>query len=403
MIKVFKGGYEVAQEYYFNYESYSSDIYDSKTRIITGLLSLKNLTDFQQLAIVNNLDGSNLVIIEPAQSGYMVNLLNVREIEFTKTMSNTESIYRITGSKLMKPKKASNYKLTNLNNALLDDKTGSIYSCSVESIIQSGYIRMAQGSDIRYLHLSDTKVSSLPHEIGKCRIETGQDFYITQTGGTSHKMQMPSLSGEPFPNGLILFSGNTAKIKGRVLSVDYVKNNLEKNTDKLVDESNKILWGAKGSATKKMEYESVDIKSVPYLKHGVHVTQTNKGQSGWRSPSGANGGSYPVDSKYTYTWSSYIKNNGDNELLISAQIGVSANENQTSARFINKVIKIPPHTRYKRYSVTLEVPSGYNFAWTYIYASSTTPTLLDWSFAGLKVEQNGADGYYGDETTKWIK
>lgn len=101
MIKVFKGGYEVAQKYYFNYESYGSDIYDSKTRIITGLLSLKNLTDFQQLAIVNKIEGSSLVIIEPAQSGYMVNLLNVREIEFTKTMSNTESIYRITGSKLM--------------------------------------------------------------------------------------------------------------------------------------------------------------------------------------------------------------------------------------------------------------------------------------------------------------
>lgn len=403
MIKVFKGGYEVAQEYYFNYESYSSDIYDSKTRIITGLLSLKNLTEFQQLAIVNNLEGSNLVIIEPAQSGYMVNLLNVREIEFTKNMSDTESIYRITGSKLIKPKKATNYKLTNLNNALYNDKTGSIYSCSVDSITQSGYIRMAQGTDIRYLHLSDTEVSSLPYEIGKCRIETGQDFYITQTGGSSHKMQMPSLSGEPFPNGLILFSGNTAKIKGAVLIVDYVRNNLEKNTDKLVDESNKILWGGKGGATAKMEYESVDIKSAPYLKHGVHITQTNAGQSGWRGPSGPAGGSYPVNSKYAYTWSSYIANNGDKELLISAQIGVSASEDQTSPRYINKTITIPPHTRYRRYSVILEVPAGYNFAWSYIYTRNSTPTPSDWSFAGLKVEQNGTAGYYGDEMTKWIK
>lgn len=403
MIKVFKGGYEVAQEYYFNYESYGSDIYDSETRIITGLLSLKNLTEFQQLAIVNKLGGSNLVIIEPSQSGYMVNLLNVREIDFTKNMSNTESIYRITGSKLMKPKKATNYKISKLTNALYNEIVGSIYSCSVNSITQDGYIRMAQGTDIRYLHLSDTKVSSLPYEIGKCRIETGQDFYITQTGGSSHKMQMPSLSGEPFPNGLILLKGNTAKINGSTLLIDYVKSNLEKNTDKLVDESNKILWGNKGAATAKMEYESVDIKSVPYLKHGVHVTQTNAGQSGWRSPSGANGGSYPVNSKYTYTWSSYIANNGDKELIISAQIGVSASEDQSSPRYINKTITIPPHTRYRRYSVILEVPAGYNFAWSYIYTRSNTPTPSDWSFAGLKIERNGFYDFHGEEMTKWIK
>lgn len=403
MIKVFKGGYEVAQEYYFNYESYDSDIYDSKTRIITGLLSLKNLTEFQQLDVVNNLEESNLVIIEPTQKGYMVNLLNVREIEFTKSMSNTESIYRITGSKLMKPKRATNYKVTKLTNDLYNDKTGSIYSCSVDTITQNGYVRMAQGTDIRYLYLSDTEVPSLPYEIGKCRIEPGQDFYITQTGGSSHKMQMPSLSGESLPNGVILFSGNTAKINGNVLLVDYVKNNLEKNTDKLIDESNKILWGGKGGATSKIEYESVNIKSVPYLKHGVHITQTNAGQSGWRGPNGANGGSYAVDNKNTYTWSCYIANNGSKELKIAAQLGVSAKEDQSSARYINKEIIVPPKTTFRRYSAELEIPSGYNFAWSYIYTKNDNPIPSDWSFAGLKVERNSVENFHGDEMTKWMK
>lgn len=403
MIKVFKGGYEVAQEYYFNYESYGSDTYDSKTRIITGLLSLKNLTEFQQLAIVNNLEGSNLVIIEPAQSGYMVNLLNVREIEFTKTMSNTESIYRITGSKLMKPKKATNYKLTKLTNGLYNDRIGSIYSCSVDSITQDGYIRMAQDTDIRYLYLSDRKISSLPYEIGKCRIETGQDFYITQTGGSSHKMQMPSLSGEPFPNGLILFNGNTAKINGSVILIDYVKPNLEKNTDKLIDENNNILWGFKAGTTEKIEYERVNINSAPYITNGVHVTQIKAGQSGWRAPGRSGGGSYEVDSRATYTWSCYIANNGSKELLIEAQIGVSVKSDQSSPKYIKEIISIPPKTPFKRYSTTLTIPEGYNFGWSYIYTNNKVPIPANWSFAGLKIERNGVYNFHGDETTKWIK
>lgn len=230
MIKVFKGGYEVAQEYYFNYESYNSDIYDSKTRIITGLLSLKNLTDFQQLAIVNKLEDSNLVIIEPTQSGYMVNLLNVREIEFTKTMSNTESIYRITGSKLMKPKRVSSYKVSTLNGGFGSFMVNSLISVSVDELIAAGNIRMQDGTDIRYLQASDAPLADLKYEIGKCRIETGQDFYITQTGGSSHKMQMPSLSGVPFPNNVIKFLGSTARIKGKRLEMSVVNPNLIEGT-----------------------------------------------------------------------------------------------------------------------------------------------------------------------------
>lgn len=222
MIKVFKGGYEVAQKYYFNYESYGSDIYDSKTRIITGLLSLKNLTDFQQLAIVNKIEGSSLVIIEPAQSGYMVNLLNVREIEFTKTMSNTESIYRITGSKLMKPKRVSDYNVSTLNGDFGSFTVNTLISVSVDELLTAGNIRMQDGTDVRYLQASDVPLTDLKYEIGKCRIGTGHDFYITQTGGSSHKMQMPSLSGTPFPNNVIKFSNSTARIKGKRLEMSLV-------------------------------------------------------------------------------------------------------------------------------------------------------------------------------------
>lgn len=209
MIKVFKGGYEVAQEYYFNYESYDSDVYDSETRVITGLLHIKNLTQFQQLNLVNSLEGKDLIILEPFQTGYMVNLLNVREIEFTKTMSNTESIYRISGAKRMKPRRVKSYKTVSMTGAATDwadFEVKVLVSATVTSLSRDGNIRMAQGDDIRYLWASDKPIADLPYEIGKCRIESGTDFYITQSGGSNIKMQMPSKSGVPFPNGKIVFN-----------------------------------------------------------------------------------------------------------------------------------------------------------------------------------------------------
>ena len=208
MIKVFNGGYEVAEEYYFTYEDDGTQVYDNDTRIISGLLHVRNLTEQQQLDFVNNMDSANLVILEPAQTGYMVNLLNVRNIEFTTTMSNTGSIYRITGAKRMKPRRASGYTLKKMTDehAMTAFTVNTLVSVTVDHIARAGNIRMADGQDIRYLWVSDNVLPDLQFEIGKCRIETGSNFYVTQTGGSDYKMQMPSKSGVPFPNGKVTFN-----------------------------------------------------------------------------------------------------------------------------------------------------------------------------------------------------
>lgn len=208
MIKVFNGGYEVAEEYYFTYEDNGTQVYDNDTRIISGLLHVRNLTEQQQLDFVTNMDDANLVILEPAQTGYMVNLLNVRDIEFTTTMSNTESIYRITCAKKMKPRRANGYKLKKMTdaNAMADFTVDILVSVTVDHVASTGNIRMADGQDIRYLWVSDDILPDLQFEIGKCRIKTGSNFYVTQTGGSDYKMQMPSKSGIPFPNGKVTFS-----------------------------------------------------------------------------------------------------------------------------------------------------------------------------------------------------
>lgn len=220
MIKVFKGGYEVAEEYYFNYDSGGTSVYDSNTRIINGLLAVKGLTEMEQLKLVNGLDGSNLVIIEPNQTNYMVNLIYVSDIEMTTTMSNTDSLYRITGTKRMKPKRVNSYKVSALSSTWTEPEVSTLISVTVDGITTDGSLRMAQGTDIRYLWASNTKVSGLNYEIGKCRITDASDFYVTQTGGSNYKMQMPSLSGVPFPNDKLVFSGSSAKITGQILEVN---------------------------------------------------------------------------------------------------------------------------------------------------------------------------------------
>lgn len=400
MIKVFKGGYEVAQEYYFNYESYDSDIYDSKTRIITGLLSLKNLTEFQQLEKVKQLEGANLVIIEPAQIGYMVNLLNVREIEFTKTMSNTESIYRIIGSKLMKPKRANNFKVVDLPNAgghqFRNINVNTLVSVSVDTVVREGFARAIDGTDIRYFWFGDNVKTDLPYEIGKCRVETGHDFYVTQTGGSSHKMQMPSLSGVPFPNYKITFDSpgtGAASIRGKRLEVGYINPNLEKHTRHLSDDKGGLSWGIKRPATKTIDNEPIKISGLA-TDSATRFTQDTRGNSGWRSPSGTEG-SYQVTSNAVYTVSAYIKNNGNTPVDIVFQLGTSQDSEQTvNAKVVNKAITIMPSERFKRYSVELTIPSGNTWGWSYLHTASAT-TVSDFSLAGFKVEK-------GNELTDWI-
>lgn len=368
MIKVFKGGYEVAQEYYFNYESYGSDIYDSETRIITGLLSLKNLTEFQQLAIVNNLGGANLVIIEPSQSGYMVNLLNVREIEFTKNMSNTESIYRITGSKLMKPKKATNYREVNLNNQsgnLLGGMVSVLRAVTVNEIKTEGFLKTSDGTDIRYFWFSDEPLPDLKQEIGKCRIETGQDFYITQTGGSSHKMQMPSLSGVPFPNKVIKFSGqSTERVTGRMLDVGYVV-------------MPNLLTGTK-------TWSGTWTNSNRWYNNGAYRGMTIKSISGT-----ANYGMYQefsIQSSGDYTFSAFIKTSGvDGEIVFQTR--------GTGGTAIREVLN---NTTFKRHSITRTLRQG-DIVWCYVRLPNSGVLKKDAiSFAGYKLEKNS-------EATDWVE
>lgn len=208
MIKVFNGGYEIAKEYYFQYDG-NEEVYDSTTRIITGSLVVKGNTELETMDMLKNVIDSFLVIIEPMQVGYMVNLLQVRDIAFSNKMATGDVVYTITGSKKMKPKKANNYTLKKMTDAhaMTGFTVNTLVSATVDHIARAGNIRMADGTDIRYMWVDDEPVDSLQYEIGKCRIQTGDSFYITQTGGSDYKMQMPSKSGIPFPNNKITFVG----------------------------------------------------------------------------------------------------------------------------------------------------------------------------------------------------
>lgn len=208
MIKVFNGGYEIAREYYFQYDG-NEEVYDSSTRIITGSLVVKGNTELETMDMLKNVIDSFLVIIEPMQVGYMVNLLQVRDIAFSNKMATGDVVYTITGSKKMKPKKANSYTLKKMTDAhaMTGFTVNTLVSATVDHIARAGNIRMADGTDIRYMWVDDEPVDSLQYEIGKCRIQTGDSFYITQTGGSDYKMQMPSKSGIPFPNNKITFVG----------------------------------------------------------------------------------------------------------------------------------------------------------------------------------------------------
>lgn len=207
MIKVFNGGYEIAKEYYFQYDG-NEEVYDSSTRIITGSLVVKGNTELETMDMLKNVIDSFLVIIEPMQVGYMVNLLQVRDIAFSNKMATGDVVYTITGAKKMKPKKVNSYTLKKMTDehAMTGFTVDTLVSATVDHIARAGNIRMADGADIRYMWVDDEPVDSLQYEIGKCRIQTGDSFYITQTGGSDYKMQMPSKSGIPFPNNKIRFA-----------------------------------------------------------------------------------------------------------------------------------------------------------------------------------------------------
>lgn len=227
MIKVFNGGYEIAKEYYFQYDG-NEEVYDSSTRIITGSLVIKGNTELETMDMLKNVIDSFLVIIEPMQVGFMVNLLQVRDIAFSNKMATGDVVYTITGSKKMKPKKANGYKIADLTsevgNYFRNFEVNTLTAFTLDKIVRPGYFRTEDGSDIRYFWVSDDMIDSLQYEIGHCRLKTGENFYVTQTGGTNIKMQMPSKSGIPFPNNRVKFvatSGTApALVNGRRLEVN---------------------------------------------------------------------------------------------------------------------------------------------------------------------------------------
>ena len=158
----------------------------------------------------------------------MVNLLQVRDIAFSNKTATGDVVYTITGSKKMKPKKANNYKIVKLSSSIgnyfRSFEVSTLTSFTLDEIVRPGYFRTEDGTDIRYFWVSDEPVDSMKYEIGHCRLQTGKNFYVTQTGGTNIKMQMPSKSGIPFPNNRVKFvaaSGTApALVKGQRLEVN---------------------------------------------------------------------------------------------------------------------------------------------------------------------------------------
>ena len=177
-------------------------------------------------------------------------------------------------------------------------------------------------------------------------------------------------------------------------SKNYAKFNLEQHTKQLIDEDNKLIWGSFGNKTKTIAYEQTDIPDIPSIDVAVHMTQVTQGNSGWRSPNGANGGSYPVLAGEQYTISAYIKNNGTQDLVVDLQLGISANQDQSSPAYIKNQVTIPANSGWVRKTSTVTIPDGYSWAWSYIYSATPTVTA-DWSFAGYKVEK-------GSIATPWL-
>ncbi|MBK5077647.1 hypothetical protein IL308_12930 [Lactococcus lactis] len=164
----------------------------------------------------------------------------------------------------------------------------------------------------------------------------------------------------------------------------YPNLNLEQHTKMLVDKNNNLLWGTKGSATATMTYDTLTIPETSKVIDAVRVTQIEKGQSGWRGPNGA-GGSYSVTPGGQVSISTYIKNNSQTTVNISLQVGVSANANQSAPKYLINRVDVPADGIVHLITGVLDVPAGYNYAWSYVYATNGT-TSADFTFGQLKVE-----------------
>lgn len=176
----------------------------------------------------------------------------------------------------------------------------------------------------------------------------------------------------------------------------YPNLNLEKHTAQLIGEDNKLIWGSFGSKTKTITYEEVSIPGVPNLKTGVHFTQVTAGQSGWRGPTGAQGGSYAVTAGEKYTVSAFLKNNANEDVTIDLQLGTHSvqTDQTTNLQYVRTRLTVPANTDYTLYSGVVIIPSGNNWAFSYAYTQTATVTA-DWSMTGYKVEK-------GEVQTPWM-
>lgn len=133
-----------------------------------------------------------------------------------------------------------------------------------------------------------------------------------------------------------------------------------------------------------MTYDTLTIPETSKVIDAVRVTQIEKGQSGWRGPNGA-GGSYSVTPGGQVSISTYIKNNSQTTVNISLQVGVSANVNQSAPKYLINRVDVPADGIVHLITGVLDVPAGYNYAWSYVYATNGT-TSADFTFGQLKVE-----------------
>lgn len=179
-------------------------------------------------------------------------------------------------------------------------------------------------------------------------------------------------------------------------SIDYPNFNLAPHTDMLMNKNNEFVWGNRGSATATILYEEVTIPDEPLIKNGIRTTQTATGQSGWRAPyySQTPTASLPCEPNTEYTASAWVKNNASTDVNINLTLGVSANEDQTSPKFLLGGIAVPADGNWHLISYTHKTNADSKFMWTYVYTANGT-TSADFTFAGYKLEN-------GKNATSWM-
>ena len=167
-------------------------------------------------------------------------------------------------------------------------------------------------------------------------------------------------------------------------TVDYPNFNLEHQTRELMDSSNTLYWGTLGGKTATATFE-LDDRPNERVTSAIRFTQTAIGQSGWRSPIGARGGSTPWTTNQDIVLSATVKNNGTEPLTLVLQIGQSANEDQSSPTYKSLKIVVQPNTGWQRISAKLTPSATTRFFWNYIYTDNQTVTA-DWSMKAFKSE-----------------